>query len=67
MGLPAYIPTRTVGFRGVLELEQGKGLTATTQRRSVRIVRPTLIHRGGFHREQPAPGVHCAGLNLTHP
>jgi uncharacterized membrane protein len=34
MGLPAYIPTRTVGFRGVLELEQGKGLTARVAVRS---------------------------------
>lgn len=34
MALPAYIPVRTVGFRGVLELEQGKGLTAKVAVRS---------------------------------
>lgn len=34
MALPAYIPVRTVGFRGVIELEQGKGLTAKVAVRS---------------------------------
>ena len=34
MGLPDYIPTRTVGFRGALELEQGKSLTARVSVRS---------------------------------